>query len=101
MNLYKNGYQPQQYVFRDYPNMNDMQKKLEYAIDLNVYASINYLGEIRKEDLKSIEEGLYISRNELSKFPGKKMYISCFTVQGKCYAYFLTAPKEISRYYKE
>ena len=96
--LYKDGYQPQQYVFKDYPQMSQEQKKLEYALDLNVFASINYLGEIRKENLERVEEELYNSRKEFSKFPGKKMYITCFTVRKKCYAYFLTAPKEIKNY---
>lgn len=75
--------------------MNDWQKKLEYAFDLNVFVSINYMGEIKESELNGLIDELYVSRDKLMAFPGRKIYITCFTCKGKCYVYFLTGPKEL------
>ncbi|MBM7558988.1 non-ribosomal peptide synthetase [Marinitoga litoralis] len=92
---YENGYQPQQYIFKDYPKMDELQRKMELAYDLNVLVSINYLGEIRQNEKKEIINKLKETRNTLKAFPGKKIYITAFTENENCFVYYLTAPKKL------
>ncbi|WP_129410116.1 phosphopantetheine-binding protein [Marinitoga lauensis] len=92
---YENGYQPQQYIFKDYPEMNELQKKMEVAYDLNVLVSINYLGEIRQIEKKEIINKLKKTRNTLKAFPAKKIYITAFTEEENCFVYYLTAPEKL------
>ncbi|SHF02205.1 amino acid adenylation domain-containing protein [Marinitoga hydrogenitolerans DSM 16785] len=92
---YENGYQPQQFIFKNYPIMNEIQKKMEFAYDLNVLVSINYLGEIRQIEKEDLINKLKKTRNTLKSFPGKKIYITSFTEEDKCYVYYLTAPERL------
>ncbi|PFC81033.1 hypothetical protein CN272_27955 [Bacillus anthracis] len=89
---YQKGYNPMNEIFKTYPEMNEKQKYLEKIYDLNPSVKTNYLGELRGESIDELYDSLELTKEQLSKFPVSRVYMTCFSTVNEIRLIFLTKP---------